>query len=159
MARKQEMEQKHKITSDVLKSASKAADCASSKSDEVTHNKLKHHYMPSASDQNTACDSKSLSLSKPKVIKQPAADARDNRRLVTKKSMSPEDEYVQPDIKYTVESQYGSLNEGCKAENNLYSSLVAPHHEAYYEGLVHQPPLSSEYSYVATLPRKIPATN
>ena len=143
-----ERESRSKASSNIyqntVKSTNENADCATIKSDQVRFDDSRVYY------------NKPKPQYKPKHAKKPVAKPVPKARhhLATNKSLPTEDEYVLPDTSYTLESQYTSLNQAHRDENNQYTSLAVPEHENY-EILLGHPPPSSVY----TIPRNFPPTN
>ena len=134
------------IYQNTVKSTNENADCATIKSDQVRFDDSRVYY------------NKPKPQKKPKHSKKPIAlpTAEAPHHFATNKSLLTdlEDEYVLPDTRYTLESQYTSLDETDRAKNNLYTSLAVPEHESY-ETILGQPPPSSAYA----VPRNFPANN
>ena len=176
---KQEMKPKHKLPPNMhqnsLNGANRNEDCASIKSDEVTHDESRVHRTPDASIENPAYNKISFPQSKPKVatpdasIENPAyneisfpqskskvakkplptPNSKAHRHMPTNKNLPHDDDYLVPDKQHSVGNPYASLDETSRAENNQYASLVARQHVAYQE-LAGRSLLSSEY----TIPKK-----
>ena len=172
---KQEMKPKHKLPPNMyqnsLNGANRNEDCASIKSDEVTHDESRVYCTPDASIENPAYNkipfpqSKpkvatpdasienpaynkiSFPQSKPKVAKKPlpTLNSKTHRHMPTNKNLPYNVDYLVPDKQHSVGNQYASLDETHRAENNQYASLVAPQQAAYQE-LVGRSFLSSEYT-------------
>ena len=152
---KQEMKPKHKLPPNMhqnsLNGANRNEDCASIKSDEVTHDESRAHCMPDASIENPAYNKIPFPQSKPKVVKKPlpTPTSKAHRHMPTNKNLPHDVDYLVPDKQHSVGNQYASLDETSRAENNQYASLVARQHVAYQE-LAGRSLLSSEY----TIPKK-----
>ena len=143
-----ERESRSKASSNIyqntVKSTNENADCATIKSDQVRFDDSRVYY------------NKPKPQYKPKHAKKPIAlpATKAPHHFTTNKSLPTEDEYVLPDTRYTLESQYTSLDETNRAESNQYTSLAVPQHESY-ETILGQPSPSSAY----TVPRNFPTNN
>ena len=143
-----ERESRSKASSNIyqntVKSTNENADCATIKSDQVRFDDSRVYY------------NKPKPQYKPKHAKKPVANPVPKARhhLATNKSLPTEDEYVLPDTRYTLESQYTSLDETDRAESNQYTFLAVPQHESY-ETILGQPSPSSAYA----VPRNFPTNN
>ena len=142
----QEVETKNKsLSSDFPRSANRGADCDTIKSDVVNFDESSALYNANASEEN-AENYETLSKSKnaKKPISMPVAE--DHHRLSTSESLTSQDEYLLPDIKYVVQNQSASQGEPQRAENDPYTPLIASQitQPAVYQQLVGQkPPHSS----------------
>ena len=148
MDESKEREPRSKASSNIyqntVKSTNENADCATIKSDQVRFDDSRVYY------------NKPKPQYKPKHAKKPIAlpTAKAPHHFATNKGLPTEDEYMLPDTRYTLESQYTSLDETNRAKNNLYTSLAVPEHESY-ETILGQPSPSSAYA----VPRNFSANN
>lgn len=158
---KKELKPKHKVPPNVLhnfpKYASRDADCASIKSDEISSSESRAYCMPDVNKENTTHVNNPIPLPpKPKYTKRPIATpgTKAHHHLPTNEYKPLNDDTAMSDAKLTTENQYTVLDKTRRDESNQYALPVAPQ-RADYQELVGKPPRPSKY----TIPRKTPNTN
>lgn len=128
------------LSSDFSRSANKDADCDTIKSSEVQFDGATVYYNANASEENTAYYAKPKTPARPKDAKTPVAIpvSQHDHHVPTNESPSPQDEYLLPDIPYTIENQHTSQEETERAENNHYTPLLVSQQKqpAAYQELV-----------------------